>query len=491
MKTRVVRLSLLIVTAACAVIVLWAFLSGRRHPVALIRVLDAAGKPVAGAIIKPDGLRTKPGPYSSGHYGWRTEPGWPPNDPASTDGDGFARVQYPKFVFERIESGQISFSVNHPEFVPDRPFRTVTTTPPAGAPWRNWAEYVWNRIQNKALIARTDAVVLQRGAILKLSVRPEPAARNNGPLFAQASGAWIQETNFWVRPEPGAIITRQLATGPQEVRAIQFDASGSAWFSDVISLTATAEQTNDVVVELKRGITLQGQLDATVPRPVTNGRVVAHVWPQGLKPQDSPPQWHAWTSVRDDGTFEISSLPAGELEIVALCNGFVSTNGPGQSPSMHYPQKHLLGTNDVVIRIGLERTACLEIEVQDDHGNPLKAAKVSAWPNVRYGEWSAIILTGDLYNSADLLRDGLKSRAWWQPVPDFQGISDSAGLAVIHNLPSEANVFNVEHPDFVMPAIVTTSGDRSRSTSVKLIAGQTNRVVVRLEPRGQSPIAHY
>ena len=29
-----------------------------RHPVALIQVVDAAGKPVAGAIIRPDGLRT-------------------------------------------------------------------------------------------------------------------------------------------------------------------------------------------------------------------------------------------------------------------------------------------------------------------------------------------------------------------------------------------------------------------------------------------------
>lgn len=87
-------------------------------------------------------------------------------------------------------------------------------------------------------------------------------------------------------------------------------------------------------------------------------------------------------------------MPAGDLEIVALCNGLVSTNGPGQFPSMHYPQKHLLGTNDVMIVIGMEQTASLEVEVMDDKGRPLKDAQVSTWPNVRYGEWAAVILRG-------------------------------------------------------------------------------------------------
>ncbi len=32
------------------------------------------------------------------------------------------------------------------------------------------------------------------------------------------------------------------------------------------------------------------------------------------------------------------------------------------------------------------------------------ATKVSTWSNVRYGEWSATILTGDCYNSADQFR---------------------------------------------------------------------------------------
>ncbi|MDB6110817.1 MAG: hypothetical protein JWR69_2567, partial [Pedosphaera sp.] len=73
----------------------WLVWSSPRHPVALIRVVDVAGKPVAGAVIRPEGLRTKPGPYVSGWYGWMTGKNGVPNKPVSTDANGYAHVPYP------------------------------------------------------------------------------------------------------------------------------------------------------------------------------------------------------------------------------------------------------------------------------------------------------------------------------------------------------------------------------------------------------------
>ena len=201
--------------------------------------------------------------------------------------------------------------------------------PPTGSPWRAWADYLWNRIRLRAIIARPDPVVLQKGAILKISVRPDSLGPRQASLYAQVSAAWFDETDFWSRPELGVIVTRQLRAGPQKLRAIQFDSNGTVWFSDIISVTTVTGQANELLVDLKPGVAVHGRLDVTVPRPVTNGRVVVHVWPRGLKAQDSPPDWHAFTSVREDGSFDISSLPAGDLELVALCDGFVSTNGPG------------------------------------------------------------------------------------------------------------------------------------------------------------------
>ena len=68
---------------------------------------------------------------------------------------------------------------------------------------------------------------------------------------------------------------------------------------------------------------------------------------------------------------------------------------------------------------------------------------------------------------------------------------DVSGLALIFNLPSEVNEFSIEHPRFMLPAADTGFGQKRRQASVTLHAGRTNRVTVRLEPAGQSPIAHY
>src|SRR6266545_7271546 len=77
-------------------------------PVAFIRVLDEGGRPVSGAIIAPDGLRPKKG---GGHYGWSNSYGRSGVKPevVTTDADGYARVKYPFYVLERLETEQFSF----------------------------------------------------------------------------------------------------------------------------------------------------------------------------------------------------------------------------------------------------------------------------------------------------------------------------------------------------------------------------------------------
>ena len=261
MKSRATRLIVPIALLCMAAFLLWMILSWPTHPIALLRVVDGAGKPIAGAVIRPEGLRTKPGPYVSGWYGWGTayERGMP-NTPVKTDEEGHARVPYPKYVFERIETGTLCLSVEHPDYVPERPEAVVAIAPPAGAPWRVWLDYAWSRIRRKALIARTDPVVLLKGAILNLSVKPGSTVPKDAPLFAQVSGLQNEDTNFWLRPAPGLLITRRLRAGRPSVRAIHFESNGSAWFSPVTSITAVAGQTNELVVELQPGASVHGRL---------------------------------------------------------------------------------------------------------------------------------------------------------------------------------------------------------------------------------------
>jgi hypothetical protein len=481
----------LLAAAFCIVGLLVAlFVSAPKHPIALIRVVDSAGKPVAGAVIRPEGLRTKFGPYASAWYGWMVGQRGVPPTKVRTDSDGYARVPYPKYVFERIETGKISISVEHPEFVPVRPECIVAVAPPAGAPWKVWMNYVWDCIRHKTLVVRPDPVALQQGAVLKVSVRPDSPGPKESPLFAQVSEVWDQG-DFWMRPGDAALLTKRLAAGPHSVRAIRFAPNGMTWFSDVTNITASSGQTNELVVELKPGVAIRGQLGSEVPRPVRDGRVVVHVWPKGLEPSGNPPQWHGWSSVREDGSFEIPSLPEGDLEVVALCAGFVSTNG--LASGIRAPQKYDLGSNDLSITVGMKPTARLEVQVLDPDGKPLAGARVHTWPNVTYGQWLSTIFAGDLYNTLDefLKKDTNRPMLWSVTVKDFEGTSDSSGLAVLPNLPPEVGEFSVEHPRFVLPAVVTPVGDKRREARVVLTPGITNRVTVRLEKVGEKDIRHY
>lgn len=492
MKLFRTRFFLFFAAAICVALMLWGlFFLVPKTPVAWVHVIDANGKPVVGAIIKPEGLRTKSGPYSSDWYGWDKKRLGVPNDPVMTDRDGIARIPYPTYVFEKIETGVIIPTADHPDYVFEHIELVVTTTPPAGSPWQVWASYLWNKIRRKALVARTDTVVLKTGAILKISLSQDSETAKGDSLFAQISNVDALATNFWSRSEPGVLLTRRFAAAPQTIRAIQLSADGTARFSDSITIEAVSGQTNDVVVDLKPGVTVRGQLDDTVPRPVKNGRVVAHVWPTGFKPSDSPPEWHAWTTNRDDGTFEVANLPPGDLEIVALCQSFVSTTSQGTKGFRH-PQKHLLGSNDLSITIKMEPTARLEVFVMDDKGKPLTNATVSTWPNVRYGDWSATVMISDLYNTSDFFLDPKKPRPLWtEQVSDLTATTDSSGLAVLSNLPADVDKFMVEHPRFQLPITTQGTGRKVRESAVTLTSGGTNETTVRLELRDNAVISHY
>src|SRR5512140_2814423 len=136
------------------------FATGPAQRTALLRVVDPSGKPVSGAVITPQGLRSKPGPYKSGWFMWRPERHGAAT-PRTTDRDGYARVAYPRYVFERIETGVLCLSVDHADFVPARPECVMDTAPSLGAPWRLWLDYIVSRIQHKTLVVHPDLIVLQ------------------------------------------------------------------------------------------------------------------------------------------------------------------------------------------------------------------------------------------------------------------------------------------------------------------------------------------
>jgi hypothetical protein len=276
-------------------------------------------------------------------------------------------------------------------------------------------------------------------------------------------------------------------------RALRFDSDGTAWFSDSVSFTAAASQTNEFEVNFYRSASVRGRLDDSVPRPVRNGRVIAHISTWDSTVSGEQPGWHAWSPIRQDGSFELVSLPPGKFGVVALCDGFVSTNGPGTSGTFTYPQIHKLPDHDLEITVKMQPTATLEVRVDDPEGKPLRDAMVSTWPNVAYEEWGSTILGSDCYDHADFYRakPRFEGSGWGKQVPGFQGTTDANGVAVLFNLPAQITEFSVGHTNFVLPAIKSAGGSMNRHAPVQLIAGTTNRASVRMEKKGVAPLKHY
>ena len=206
-------------------------------------------------------------------------------------------------------------------------------------------------------------------------------------------------------------------------------------FSETLDVTIKQGVTNSVSLALKPARTVRGKLSDNVPRPVVNGRVVVNIVPAGRTFRDPILRWHTWTGVNDDDSFEMPSLPAGDLEVIALCDGFISVDGSGQRQSsvIRYPQKHTIGANDLDIVIDMEPTARLEVTVFDDNGRLLEGARVSTWPNVCWHNYGSTIFCSSLYKSVDRLRQLHEDQDDFQrDIPSgFFGISDVNGVAVL------------------------------------------------------------
>ncbi|HUS37593.1 MAG TPA: hypothetical protein VM680_19755, partial [Verrucomicrobiae bacterium] len=300
---KIVRIAAIVLVAAAVALVVWRSLAQPPAPVAILRVVDAAGQPVRGATIKREGLRTKPGAYRSSWYGWPRNQAMT-NPPVMTDVNGEVTIEYPEYVFEKVETGVVCLAVEHPDFVSQRPEREVDNSLPENASVRDRVGDLFKRVANKQLlVAQPDPIILQKGGILKITVPPEFRIAPDAPLWGQVS-KWNYDTSFWIHPGPGMLATRRLAEGTQAVRVAQFDAKGAAWFSEVTNVVSKTGHTLDLTLPLKRGVAVRGKLDERAPRPIVNGRVIVEVFPPGFAAENDPPHWHSWTAIRPDGSFE-------------------------------------------------------------------------------------------------------------------------------------------------------------------------------------------
>lgn len=446
----------------------------------LVVVQDEDGKPIEGAIIKPDGLRVK-GIHGADHYGWNTN-AYGPASKVTTDHDGKAHVKYPVAAFpeEKLLTGKISFSVAHPEFSTARPTEFSVDSP-------------------------EKPIRLTRGLHLEISGYFGSDDQRVTELIPNLSAAGVHPED-WQKKDHGMLAYHKLSPGGHLLQLMGRLPSGEIVYSEGFAFTAEKGKDYNFALEMKPGIRLEGRLDDQVPRPVKNGRVLISVrpkeFPAFLIPEDYSKLteqygyfyfWKSYRPINEDGSFVFESIPPGEVDVMVHGDGFVSksigqvqnripVNAQSQvtklvdGPAIGIPQPFPLVAPITKIEVVTEPTATLELKAKTKWGKPVEGATVYLNPNIlrmHTGIFGMVhVSSEEPFNTPAALPD-----------LSYSATTDKNGLAVIRNVPSITRGMEVDHPNFQVP-LQEPKGWRDRHIRIKFSAGTTNEFELTLEPKG-------
>lgn len=443
----------------------------RAFATAEVRVVDEKGLPVAGAKVQPFALRVRGDEASA--YGW--DPGrFGPKDPVTTAADGVARVPYPVVAMpeERFATVKLLLTVDHPDFS-----RAVS--------------------QGYPVDGTADPIRLRRGAQLRVAGyfrEPNQTVRAILPLLS----AECTSCNDWITNADGSRSITGLVPGPHLLSLAGQLPEGTIVHSEPREIQLEVGLELHLNLELKPGARLEGRLDARVPRPVRNGRVLIASRPPQMPalvvPEDlgvlgekygEIARWQAWRPINEDGSFVFESLPFGEVDVIALGDGFASA--PGGTPRNRNLHGTLIDTNPIGvpqsfavnapvtrIEVATEPTARLEIRLRTRAGEPVANAAISTYPNV-------LRFPGGIFGEMSHPSEVAFGPAQPLEMPDFARRTDRDGHVVFENLPSCVRGLDVIHPSLVVPL----SGEhRDRWVRFSLTPGNTTLLDLTLIPKG-------
>ena len=434
-----------------------------------VQVIDQQGKPIQGASVKPTGFRTK-----VDHGSWW---GIRPQDEhlfasGTTDAQGKISVSFPSHAGDELTTGTVIVLVQHPEACS--------------------AEVEIN-------IDEPKPVMLVRGTKVILSAQPLPGvsfSRIEADIVDDERQARLQK---WTHAPDGKSVSAHLPDGNDLVRLVGMTPQGKIYFSDSVPFSLLAKPEGGKTLqsgdsELKKSFVMheggmvKGALDSSVPRPVKGGWIVGCVSSQLPDHGNSLINtWWTSSDVAEDGSFALTNLPAGTLEIVAGCNGYVSKDESTRMfAGIH--QARLIGLDrDQQLSIPMEPTGEVRVEVQTPDGKPLSGATVGFSPNQSMGNGNGLL--GARFNSAEMLShqetDSATPAKQQPPSNPFYAKTDSSGVATIKGLPVGAQHFSVISDSYYMPYEILPPPNVPRRRQTASVEGNsTVTVSVKMTPKG-------
>jgi hypothetical protein len=443
---------------------------------ARVKVLDADGNPIEGAEVTPVAVGHK---ESGGSSNWEEEYG--DDGPFMTDANGEVVIAYPREIEQLGEIVRLKLMVNHPDYC---------------------IVFEHNHLLNEP----SPAIFLDQGGTLTVSgyIDDEKDTVEIYPELPLLVSSLTTTQIHWERLGDGRMRMNQLPEGQHTLRLVHFPTEGQTYFSEPVTFKAEKEEEYEFHLSLKPGIRLEGTLDTEVPRPVRKGMVVARVREE--KPtgnfqgqQWSFLAWHTWREIRDDGSFLFESLPAGDLELISVCEGFVSTSPDRRADRVPEtyghgsPQIFSISEPTEEVAVDMEPTATCDIRVVNVTGQPIEGIEVSFAPSIWWNFWGADPFGAPAYRQEEVFKGGerINFNSWDNRRTrtlenDYTGVSNASGEITIQEIPSFSTLYLVKRGEYELvdgqnPNPVLGFG------TTELRPGETTEVTIRLRKTSEQP----
>ncbi|PAY15883.1 hypothetical protein CKO51_29375 [Rhodopirellula sp. SM50] len=440
-----------------------------------LRVVDDDGEPVANARVTPWALRS-----SQGH-GWWASDGEDRSETkptsALTDEHGIAIVKYPRLrdVGEQTKTIGVSVWVDHPDHVLEG---SVHLDLPHD-------------------LSSADPVVLKRG--VDLFVRPMIDGRPVDPKSIVAN--W-SDSRSWKDPTVLEAIDSQtlkfpsLEIGDASVLLMRVLDDQITHSSRIVDVTLSADQRNEITVELKPVVPIKGQLDPAVPRPIRNGRVVCETLDPSVDYDRAG--FITWAPVSENGDFVIPVWPTGEaIQLAGICDGYIGVSGqaPPEVSDPRKPDPYLRAQvirpdqgDSVVLR--MEAMIPCDITVINQDDEPVEGVLLDSWPNIAWWNGGSQVYCDALVRGEDMIRVGDRKRNYNEFLQDDYGIpfsvrTDANGQATLM-LPKGSQSLGIRDDQYEMPAFLGR-----RYTKIKMVPGERAEITLTVQRKGTDHLGEW
>ena len=443
-----------------------------------LKITDPDDHPLEGATVSPYGLRSKADPGSF----WI----WPekllgPIPKLISDDEGLVDIPFPKYMLDKLETGSVALSVEHPDYVTLRKDRNVED---------NQAE-----------------IQLNRGfRIAATAIDPEGKAIKHD-LYGLISGS-NSRLEDWKLANNGILVSPVFPHQKSWLRLMKVTKGEPVLFSDLIEIDPQEKGRIFLRdVKLSIGTRVEGKLHDSVTRPILNGYVSASIVVLGSNDPrqrwESQWNWSDKTPIAEDGTFVFESLPRDSiLQLIPICDDWVPSiptkahvlaffpeeiNQLGNWNSRSLPQLVQLNEPIVNANLRMKHATTVRVKVTDQDGRPIPNANVGTYPNQYWFRRGSIVL-GTAYPSTDSLMasrdDDLKPSIdeRFGRFNRYTSQTDEDGIATIKNIPAGLQSFQAWKDGYEMPLLPLRGTDRE--VHWLLIVGVANGFTIRMQLEG-------